>query len=171
MDPRISFEQWAFGVAEAVSRRADCTRRQVGAVILDPDHRLVAAGYNGAPPGALGCLSAGACPLGRHYRVLAPLRYTDGGRPIGHMAPGTIYACACGNLWPCDESGVPGSSYDTGDQACIANHAEANALLDARCPVKGFTMYCTDEPCDGCLRLVRGAQLLSVKTPTSEFNF
>lgn len=163
MDPRISWAKWAFGVAEAVSRRADCTRRQVGAVILDLDHRLVAAGYNGAPPGAQGCLTDGACPRGRHYRKL------NVSAPVG--AGFATYRCACGNPWPCDESAVPGSSYDTGKGSCISIHAELNCLLDARCPVKGFTMYCTDEPCDGCVRAVRGAQLRSVNWPQGSFNF
>jgi dCMP deaminase len=36
----------------------------VGAVILDSNHRVVSTGYNGAPPGAKGCLEGG-CPRGR----------------------------------------------------------------------------------------------------------
>jgi dCMP deaminase len=163
VDPRISWTQWAFGVAEAVSRRADCTRRQVGAVILDPDHRLVAAGYNGAPPGSKGCLSDSACPRGRHYRKLN----THAPSVTGFAT----YLCACGNPWPCDESAVPGSSYDTGKGVCVAVHAEGNALLDARCQIKGFTMYCTAEPCDGCLRLIRAAQLRAVYWPEGSHVF
>jgi dCMP deaminase len=58
---RPGWDEWALGIARAVAVRGDCVRRQVGAVILDVDHRLVVSGYNGAPPGAPGCLS-GACP-------------------------------------------------------------------------------------------------------------
>lgn len=50
------------GVASAVSTRGDCTRSQVGAIALDERHIIVATGYNGAPSGAPGCLSDGACP-------------------------------------------------------------------------------------------------------------
>lgn len=53
--------EWAFGVAEAVARRGECARRQVGAVIVDREGRLVAAGYNGTYRGGPNCLQ-GACP-------------------------------------------------------------------------------------------------------------
>lgn len=36
----------------------------MGAVIMTPDHSLVAEGYNGAAPGKVGCL-AGGCPRGQ----------------------------------------------------------------------------------------------------------
>jgi dCMP deaminase len=49
--------------AEWVATRADCRRRQHGALIVDEHHRIVGTGYNGAPAGAPGCLS-GNCPRG-----------------------------------------------------------------------------------------------------------
>lgn len=62
---RPSWDDWGLALARAVALRADCTRRRVGAVILDAEHRVVASGYNGAPAGQPGCLSDGACPRGR----------------------------------------------------------------------------------------------------------
>lgn len=62
---RPTWDIWALGIAAAVAVRADCTRRQVGAVILDSGHRVVSTGYNGYPRGKPGCASAGACPRGR----------------------------------------------------------------------------------------------------------
>lgn len=59
---RPSWDEWALGVAEAVSARGDCTRAQVGAIALSGDNLMVGMGYNGAPSGAPGCLSDGACP-------------------------------------------------------------------------------------------------------------
>jgi dCMP deaminase len=64
---------------------------------------------------------------------------------------------------------APGSSYDTGSGSCIAIHAEANALLYAdRDKCEGATIYCTDEPCDGCLRLIVGAGVTRVMTPSDK---
>lgn len=121
----MGWSEYFLGVARAVAARGDCSRRQVGAVIVDSDHRVLATGYNGTAPGGLSCL-AGQCPRAA----------TD--------VP-------------------PGSSYDTGPGACIATHAEANALLFARASVKGSTLYCTDQPCDGCRKLIDAAGVLTIE--------
>lgn len=76
-DPRPDWDAWAIGIATAVAARADCTRRQVGAVVLDVDHRVLSVGYNGAPAGDPGCATAGACPRGR--------------RSAADVAPGSSY--------------------------------------------------------------------------------
>jgi dCMP deaminase len=114
------------GVARAVAARADCSRRQVGAVVVSPDNRLRGAGYNGVPPGAPGCLSDGACP-----------RASSGVRTL--------------------------TDYDAGPGACIALHAELNAVVDAgreRC--LGGTIYVTYEPCVGCMKVIAAAGLARV---------
>lgn len=81
-DPRPSWDEWGLALAGAVALRADCTRRRVGAVIMTADHSIVAEGYNGAPPGKPGCLSAGACFRGRQS--------TD------EVAPGSSYDTGAG---------------------------------------------------------------------------
>ena len=137
------------GIAEAVSERADCTRRKVGAVIVK-DNRIGSTGYNGAPAGRPGCLD-GACPRGRHYQ-----RKTLTG------------ICGCGNDWPCTEYMEPGSSYDTGQGICIGIHAEANAIIYGDFEkMRGATIYITDEPCAGCLKLIKGALIEMIVTPRS----
>lgn len=135
--PRASWDEWGLGLASAVAVRADCTRRRVGAILLDSGHRIVAEGYNGAPAGQPGCLTDGACPRGR-------LTYS---------------------------SLVEGSSYDTGPGTCIALHAEQNALLRASWDeMIGSTLYVTDKPCDGCLRMISGTPVARVVAPDYEWN-
>lgn len=68
---RPGWDEYFMAIAVAVSARGDCTRRQVGAVIVR-DHRLVGTGYNGAPSGRTGCLE-GACPRAfKSYAEAAP---------------------------------------------------------------------------------------------------
>ncbi len=57
------WDEYFLGIAEAVSRRGKCTRRQVGALLV-VDRRIIATGYNGAAPGRPDCLE-GACPRGQ----------------------------------------------------------------------------------------------------------
>lgn len=132
-DPRPTWDEYYSEIAYAVSLRADCTRRKVGAIVVLGD-RIVSTGYNGAPTGEPGCLTAGACPRGR-------------------MSKADV---------------APGSSYDTGTGACIALHAEQNAILRAGRDTRGATLYLTDEPCDGCTRLIKGAGFARVVYPGKE---
>lgn len=64
MNSRPGWDDYFLAVANVVARRADCTRRRIGCVLVDADHRVIATGYNGAPSGEPGCLS-GACPRGQ----------------------------------------------------------------------------------------------------------
>lgn len=68
--PRPDFDTWALNLAETVATRAECTRRQVGAVLIK-NRRVIATGYNGAPAGQPSCLD-GACPRGHHSTTTVP---------------------------------------------------------------------------------------------------
>lgn len=74
------WHSYFIGIAHAVSARADCTRRRVGAVLVDRDNDLVSVGTNGAPKGEPGCLTAGACPRGQlsYEEVKEFTSYTEG---------------------------------------------------------------------------------------------
>lgn len=150
---RPSWDDYYLGIADSVAVRADCTRRKVGALVVK-DNSIISTGYNGSPPGEPGCLSDGACPRGRHYRTLY-----KGGDPVDAGRLPALFGnmCACGMEWPCVMSVAPGSSYDTGAGTCIALHAEQNACIRAGDRSRGATLYCTEEPCEACMRLIRGA--------------
>lgn len=65
MASRPTWTEYGLAGAHWAASRADCTRRQVGALILDAEHRVVSSGYNGYPSGRGGCASTGACPRGQ----------------------------------------------------------------------------------------------------------
>lgn len=125
---RPNWHQYFFAIAEVVATRADCSRAQVGAVIVK-NNRIVSTGYNGAPAGRPGCLTEGACP--RAHSTVPSL-----------------------------------SNYDSGPGACIAIHAEANAVLYAgRNNTVDSTVYVTYEPCTGCHKLMMAAGVSAVHYP------
>lgn len=122
---RPDWDDYFLGIAKAVAARADCTRRQVGAVVVNWRQQVISTGYNGAEPGGPSCLK-GECPRGT--------KSTD--------------------------EVAPGSSYDTGTGACVAIHAEQNALLYSDYTARvGGIIYITCPPCDGCLRMLKGSGL------------
>lgn len=61
---RPSWDAYYLAGAQWAATRADCTRAQVGAVLVSREHR-VSVGYNGLPAGIPGCASAGNCPRGK----------------------------------------------------------------------------------------------------------
>lgn len=159
---RPDWDVWALGIAAAIASRGDCTRRRVGACILDRQHRVIGAGYNGTEPGGRSCLK-GDCPRGRHYSVGCLCGGCHDGECTSSDDCGLdgcgdpVPQCACGGSWPCENAVEPGSSYDTGPGACVASHAEQTALADveARYRLAGATMFVTEEPCEGCTKQIR----------------
>lgn len=57
---RISVDEYYLGIAEAVSKRSTCLRRQYGAVIVKNDE-VIATGYNGSPRGEANCCDGVTC--------------------------------------------------------------------------------------------------------------
>lgn len=74
---RPNWDEYFLGIAEAVAARGECTRSQVGAVLVGADKRLRSAGYNGAPTGAPSCLK-GACPRATSNAVPGVSSYEEG---------------------------------------------------------------------------------------------
>ena len=54
---RPSWDEYFMLQAELAKLRSNCMTRQVGAVIVR-EHRQIATGYNGTPPGIKNCLKA-----------------------------------------------------------------------------------------------------------------
>ncbi|MCL2843588.1 MAG: cytidine/deoxycytidylate deaminase family protein [Oscillospiraceae bacterium] len=67
--------QYYLDIADTVSRRSTCIRRQYGAIIVRNDE-IIATGYNGAPRGRKNCGDLGHCtreemaiPAGERYEL------------------------------------------------------------------------------------------------------
>lgn len=52
---RPDWDTYFLRAAYLAATRATCDRKHVGAVIVTPDHRVAATGYNGAPAGSPSC--------------------------------------------------------------------------------------------------------------------
>lgn len=79
---RPTREEWAVGIAEAVSIYADCRRRLCGAVLFDSSWQVKGTGYNGTRAGTQGCLE-GACARGllSYEQIPAMTNYDDPDSP------------------------------------------------------------------------------------------
>lgn len=73
---RQSWDQYFLGLAAAAATRSNCSRRQVGAVVVR-DRHIKSTGYNG-PPAGYGHCDAGACPRGgTEYAMGADANYDN----------------------------------------------------------------------------------------------
>ena len=71
---RTDKENYYLDIAETVSERGTCLRRNFGAIIVQNDE-IVATGYNGAPRGRKNCIDTGVCireALGNAMKSAAP---------------------------------------------------------------------------------------------------
>lgn len=48
-EKRLSWMQYFMKIAELAATRSTCVRRKVGAVIVDPENRVISTGYSGIP--------------------------------------------------------------------------------------------------------------------------
>ncbi len=55
---RPSWDEYFMEITNLVAKRATCRRRRVGALLVK-EKRVLATGYNGAPPGLTHCLDIG----------------------------------------------------------------------------------------------------------------
>lgn len=60
----IEWNDYFLEIARTVSKRSNCLRAQVGAVIVGTDKKIKATGYNGTPSKVVSCMELGEC-----YRI------------------------------------------------------------------------------------------------------
>lgn len=75
MFTRIDKENYYLDIAETVSERGTCLRRNFGAIIVNND-QIISTGYVGAPRGRKNCIDLGCCqrealniPRGERYEL------------------------------------------------------------------------------------------------------
>jgi len=56
---RPSWDEYFLGLLEPLGRRGSCDRGRAGALIVSPNHTIIATGYAGAPPGMPHCDEVG----------------------------------------------------------------------------------------------------------------
>jgi dCMP deaminase len=97
---RISRDEYGLALVEVVKLRAACTRRQVGAVILDADGRIAATGYNGTKAKATHCTDGG-CPRGAFDHTQIAPNLGNGGHQVPCVAKHAEWNAIC---WALDQS-------------------------------------------------------------------
>jgi dCMP deaminase len=150
MEKRPSWDKYFMNLAEQVSTRGTCDRKQVGAVLV-LDKRVIATGYNGSISGQPHCSD-----------------------------PEVFFKCTrCGEQYDtdwkldhCFKMYCRGSliekhgGHDMEDGHCIRTiHAEINALADAAkrgVSVDGATLYCNTLPCWPCFKALMSAGITRI---------
>ncbi|MDD3150043.1 MAG: dCMP deaminase family protein [Candidatus Gastranaerophilales bacterium] len=57
----LNWTEYFLEIAKTASKRSNCIRAQVGAVIVDNENKIKSTGYNGTPSGVISCLEKGSC--------------------------------------------------------------------------------------------------------------
>lgn len=128
---RPTRDEWAMMVVRDTAKRSTCLRRNVGCVLLNSRGHILSTGYNGVAAGLPHCNEGSA-------RII---RYGLG-KP---RLDGLNYTNAC-----------PGATAASGTalDACLAIHAEQNALLQCQDVWEIYTCYSSVSPCISCIKLL-----------------
>lgn len=120
---RIPWSDYFQSIAQLVSSRSTCLRRQVGAVLVK-DNQILSTGYNGAPANIPHCEQVGC--------IRAKMKVPSGEK----------------------------------HELCRGTHAEQNAICQAAkhgISIYGSTLYCTNQPCSICTKMIINAGILEVR--------
>jgi len=160
---RPSWDEMFMSMAEVVATRSTCDRgpsqrlldhRGTGAVIVSPDNRQVAIGYNGSPPGSPHCADPEefwAC------------------KSCGFPLSETVHVRGRGTVGSCPRCDTEARAVKaTGGHimvngSCVRTiHAEENAILNSTFDLKGCRIYSTTVPCYDCCKRIATARLSEV---------
>lgn len=156
--PRIPWDEFFMLQAHINATRSTCNRgpnlffdpdrHGVGAVIVR-EKRVIAGGYNGAPPDQPHCdeIKCEACD------------YKDSNPPVDTTVEGVM---VCPN---CEQKTLMGGHLIRDGHCVRTLHGEANALiqcgLDGTSPA-GATLYVTASPCFDCAKMLIRAKIARV---------
>lgn len=130
---RLTRDEYGAALARTVASRAACTRRQVGAVILNEDARIVATGYNGTGKGWLHCTDGG-CPRGLSDEPIHPVSLGNNGHKVPCIAKHAEYNAI---VWVLDL------------------YVRMSTALDMEwLDLHECTLYVTAHPCPECTDLI-----------------
>ena len=89
---RPSWDQYFMDIAHLVKTRSTCLRRQVGAVAVSKEHRILGTGYNGPLPGTPHCDQVGCLRqqlgIGSDYACFAELFDDTLGYKVNQLGAG-----------------------------------------------------------------------------------
>jgi dCMP deaminase len=171
---RISREQMLIEVAQVVARRGTCSRAQVG-VVFAREGRILATGYNGAPPGIDHCVHESIyipdqweIDRGATYEVPQWLATAD----IGYRNQGHGDFIQLGRHYFTDGASITikNGPNQTAPGCTVVEHSERNAIAYAAregIRLGGSDAFCTHAPCLDCARalLSTGIASLTFLTP------
>lgn len=151
---RISREQMLMEVAHVVARRGTCSRAQVG-VVFAREGRILATGYNGAPPGIAHCV---------HESFYWTRSTSAWETPDWLLRAGERFSLQDGSYYYYD-----GRTVSTSPGCTVVSHAERNGIaFAAREGIRLLEsdVFCTHAPCVDCARSLLGAGIGSLTFAT-----
>lgn len=152
---RLTRDEYLMEVAHVVARRGTCSRAQVG-VVFAREGRIVATGYNGAPPGIPHC---------KHDYFYWTSSSDPWSTPDWVLRWGETHRLEDGSNYYFD-----GVTVGTDPGCTVVSHAERNGIgFAAREGIRigGTDAYCTHAPCEDCAKslLSAGIRSLHYQTP------
>ena len=97
---RPNWDDYFMRLAYMAATRATCSRKHVGAIIVSPDMRVVATGYNGAPSGQPSCDEVGH-EIYMEHCIRTIHSEANAISFAGHFASGCTIYCTCIPCYDC----------------------------------------------------------------------